>query len=129
MFHGLGPSGFLLLALAAAECSGKENVHLHPKWIPRLKPSLSPGLAQEPGSPKGRRGAQVATEALPRPVGSLWGREPVLQGHPASCQKTMARDKSPRAKGRATKRGEGGPYGRCPGLGPWERETVSLTPQ
>lgn len=83
VFHGLGPSGFLLLALAAAECSGKENVHLHPKWLPHLKPSLSPGLAQEPGSPKSCEGAQVAAEALPHPMGSMWGREPHPPGPPS----------------------------------------------
>lgn len=72
-------------AAGAGRCRvfGKENVHLHPKWLPHLKPSLSLGLAQEPGSPKSCGGTQVAAEALPHLMGSMWGWEPHPPGPPS----------------------------------------------
>lgn len=133
VFRGLGPSGFL--PLATAECSGKENVHLHPKWLPHLKPSLSQGLPPEPGSQElwGRTGG---SRSKPHPAGSVWGREPCPPGLPSQLLEDGGQRQVAQGQGRATEKGGGGPTGDAlvsgPGRKPqdeptekWEREIES----
>lgn len=135
MLRGLGPSGFPPLALATAQCSGKENVHLHPKWLPHLKPSLSQGLPPEPGSQE-LWGSTGGGRSKPHPAGSVWGREPRPPGPPSQLLEDGGRRQVAQGQGRATERGGGGPTGdalvsgsgRKPQDEPaekWERETKS----
>lgn len=50
-------------------------------------------------------------EAHPIPQAACGGRSHVLQGHPASCQKTVASDKLPRAKAEQQREEAGAPTG------------------